>query len=213
MLNPQVGALLRLIAQKRPGAKLDASLITNARALLQGEKDGFGEWPPEVAAAVPNILTLLIGKYLNGAIDLPVGLIDVYPADKYLTLESVGGTHLRLKCVNKRVIEKERRKEPLYLTAEGTQTTKDDLNRLVWIGMCGNWTDDWTYFGESKVPICPDCGAPGYQATAQAFFHEREDQTIEKFPLMIPFLESVKETCMRGKDFEREYAKYAAQSN
>lgn len=65
-----------------------------------------------------------------------------------------------------------RMSEPKYWSEAG-QTKHNDPTRLVWFGPCGYWTDDWSHLptpgGGFKMPICPLCGAPGFQQEYRDF--------------------------------------------
>lgn len=39
------------------------------------------------------------------------------------------------------------------------------VQTVVWYGICGHWTDDWTKLQGVGVPRCPIDGAPGYHAS------------------------------------------------
>ena len=58
-------------------------------------------------------------------------------------------------------------------------TTADDQSRLIWYGVCGMWTDDWDNVSEHGVPHCKECGAPGFQATAQDWFDGAKNHEAE----------------------------------
>ena len=57
-----------------------------------------------------------------------------------------------------------------YLSANGP-TMADDPKRFLWHGVCGCWTDEWDLLSQTDagIPICPNCGCPGFQTTAEAW--------------------------------------------
>ena len=96
----------------------------------------------------------------------------------------------------------------------GEETTADDPARGIWYSAnnhCGYWTDDWNKIGESGgIPICPKCGCPGMQITANKWFDSAEKFQINK-PHYVAFLESRKESCLQEDGFTANWMNsYAA---
>ena len=85
-----------------------------------------------------------------------------------------------------------------YRKEDGTNTTNDDPDRLLWYGLCTYWTDDWDKLKTtSGIPCCPYCLGVGFQITAKNW-----DSGVDKFnkdnPKYKEFIESVKEKCIRS---------------
>lgn len=55
-----------------------------------------------------------------------------------------------------------------HISADGIRCNPDDPKRLVWYAAgCSFWTDDFDMLNQSgQIPVCPHCGAPGYQSSA-----------------------------------------------
>lgn len=85
-----------------------------------------------------------------------------------------------------------------YRKANGTPTTKDDPERLMWYSSrCTYWTDDWSKLSLSvgtNIPICPVCGCPGYQGEMGSWL-ESAKAYAEANPGYFQFLLAIKEVC------------------
>ena len=89
-----------------------------------------------------------------------------------------------------------------YRRADGTETTAEDPQRLLWYGagQCGYWTDDWSKLNtDQQIPICPDCGAPGMQTEAEKWNKGAEQYQANGNPGYVNFLNDEKEKCGRSE--------------
>lgn len=86
-----------------------------------------------------------------------------------------------------------------YLTVNGSPTSADDPKRLVWYSAgCTFWTDDWEQLRLSLgIPVCPDCGCPGYQIDAAKWFESA--RTYTEIPNYLTLLLANRHRC-HGRD-------------
>ncbi len=67
-----------------------------------------------------------------------------------------------------------------------------DPMRMIWYSSCTFWTDELDILDTSRgVPLCPLCGSPGFQTTAEAWFggiasHDKDTPGYETFMLTGP---------------------------
>lgn len=98
---------------------------------------------------------------------------------------------------------------PRFLTAEGTEVSSDNPNRLLWYsaGSCGYWTDDWDklklHF--ALIPCCPNCRAVGLQSEAGPWLKAAEEYEQQGNPGYVKFLNENKEKCVPGKGLLTRY--------
>lgn len=87
-----------------------------------------------------------------------------------------------------------------YRKANGTPTTKDDPERLMWYSArCTYWTDDWSQLLlaiGSRIPCCPNCGSVGYQGEMGPWLDSAEAYA-EANPGYFQFLLEHKEVCKK----------------
>ena len=81
----------------------------------------------------------------------------------------------------------------------GKSVPADSINRSVWWGSCGYWTDDWDkLLSSDSIPVCPECGCPGYYGTADEFLGKGLDAYDHENPGYKDFLFKSKEMCMKS---------------
>ena len=87
-----------------------------------------------------------------------------------------------------------------YRTANGTPTTQEDPERLMWYSArCTYWTDDWSTLVlaiGSGIPTCPNCGSVGFQGEMGPWLESAEAYG-EANPGYFQFLLGIKEVCKR----------------
>ena len=88
-------------------------------------------------------------------------------------------------------------KRERYMNENGS-TIQSDPSRLVWHGMCGFWTDDWSKIGTHslQVPHCKICGAVGFQIKYETWDLQLKAYAQNR-PGYVEFMESIKEKCLR----------------
>lgn len=81
---------------------------------------------------------------------------------------------------------------------KGTPVSAESLERTIWYGQCGYWTDDWdkTVRIGSGIPACPKCKTPGFICVAREWFIGAE-AFDKKEPGYLAFLRTHKEKCYR----------------
>jgi hypothetical protein len=111
--------------------------------------------------------------------------------------------------------------EPRFQKLEdGRATTADDPQRGVWYANCGYWTDDWTTLGNTSedkqgIPLCPTCGCPGFQSTAQSWYDGAKsfagEEGNERY---VEFLDAHKGKCLaaQGKTFLEVFEQWKTES-
>ena len=98
-----------------------------------------------------------------------------------------------------------------FQTVNGEATNSDDPNRLLFYGMCGYWTDDWSKLKTTGgIPCCPVCGAVGFQATAEDWFDGAVGYEEDGHPRYVEWLKSVNGTCHHRKPFNKIFAEWLA---
>ncbi len=89
-----------------------------------------------------------------------------------------------------------------YFNAEFNPTTADDPKRLIWYGPCRYWTDDWSKValrGESGIPCCPKCGAPGFQTDAADWDQAVRTHEADRHPGYAAAIAAGREVCTRAR--------------
>lgn len=90
------------------------------------------------------------------------------------------------------------------LDIDGNTVKPDDPARMVWYGYCTYWTDDWDklkldldyHSNEIGMPLCPCCGAPGFQMAAGRWFAGASTFQAMGNPGYVSFVENTKEQCV-----------------
>lgn len=76
------------------------------------------------------------------------------------------------------------------------QTVETGKEGMLWYGTCTYWTDDWEALSNEKgIPICPDCGGPGFEISIQAWNEGIEKHEADGNPGYGKFVETLKENC------------------
>lgn len=96
-----------------------------------------------------------------------------------------------------------------YLNVMGHRVGSTNISRLVWYsaGGCGYWTDDWEKLNCVGIPTCPNCGAVGFQVTAEEW--ERGAIQFEESGNLgyLDFCNKNKETCLPGESWMDRFKK------
>ncbi len=81
----------------------------------------------------------------------------------------------------------------------GIRVQPDDPGRAVWWANCGYWTDDWDALKSAGgIPVCPECGCPGFFATADQFLGSALEEYDKRNPGYAEFLKRSKGVCMKA---------------
>lgn len=81
-----------------------------------------------------------------------------------------------------------------------TECGPDDPKRLVWVGPCFYWTDNWALVepppGPFPAPRCPHCGALGVQIAWGEFLSAAKEHEADGRPGYVEWVLRSKETCL-----------------
>ena len=91
--------------------------------------------------------------------------------------------------------------EKRIIDEQGQPVAADDPNRAIWYGpqVCGFWTDDWNSvaIGSLGIPVCPECGAPGFITNAGDWLGLAAQYETQDHPGYVHWLTNVaKGVCM-----------------
>ena len=58
--------------------------------------------------------------------------------------------------------------------------TQDGDGRVFYSLNCTFWTEDWRRMGFNKIPVCPNCGSPGFEDSFTSFLDKAKNYKDER---------------------------------